>query len=91
MENKKAIKFSREELNWIERTADIETANTFRNFNHILGVYKDAPEEAKKLLDRQIKELIDLYTFLRTLRSKLELWDTRYDISKTIIDIQKKK
>jgi len=88
-EKRKAIRFSKAELNWIERTADIETARLFANFNNILSIYKSAPEKSKNFLDNQIKELIDLYTFLRTLRSKLELWDTRYDIESVIVDLTK--
>jgi hypothetical protein len=74
------IKLTKQEINWIERTADIETARLFQNFNHILGLMKDADNKSKVLLSNQINELIDLYSFLKTLRSKLELWDCRYDI-----------
>lgn len=78
------IKLSRQELNWIERTADIETSRVFQNFNAILNMYKPEMGIDKTLLDKQVSELIELYTFLRTLRSKLELWDCRYDIDTEI-------
>ena len=74
------IKLKREEINWIERTADIETSRLFNQFNEVLRVYEKADEKSKKLLDKQIDELINLYDFLKTLRAKLELWDCRYDI-----------
>jgi len=79
------IKFSKQELNWIERTADIETSRLFSNFNTILGLYgKEKLGIDKTLLDKQTNELIELYTFLKKLRSKLELWDCRYDIDTEI-------
>ena len=78
------IKLNRNELNWIERTADFETAQLFKNFNHILSIYKDTTGKPRELLDKQIGELIELYSFLKTLRSKLELWDCRYDIDTEI-------
>ena len=80
----KSIKLKKEEINWIERTADIETARLFQNFNEVLRVYKDADKKQRELLDKQITELIDLYTFLKTLRMKLELWDCRCDIDTEI-------
>jgi hypothetical protein len=78
------IKLNREELAWIERTADIETSRLFANMNEILRLYKDADDKAKILLNNQIEELVKLYTFLKTLRSKLELWDCRYDVDAEI-------
>jgi len=78
------IKFLKKELDWIERTADIETARLFHNFNQILQVYGKADKKQKELLDNQINELIDLYGFLKLLRSKLEFWDCRYDINSEI-------
>lgn len=78
------IKLTKADINWIERTADIETSFLFKNFNYILSIYKNAEGKQKELLTAQINELIDLYTFLKTLRSKLELWDSRYDIDTEI-------
>ena len=84
------IKFTKQELSWIERTSDIETSRLFNDFNNILKVYGTGDEKAKELLDNQIKELIELYTFLKTLRCKLELWDCRYDVD-TEIEIKDKE
>lgn len=76
------IKFSRKELAWIERTADIETARIFQNFQALLKL--NPTEKEKKLIEKQVNELTELYTFLKTLRCKLELWDARYDIDTEI-------
>ena len=74
------IRFNKNEIDWIERTADIETTRCFQQFNNLLPLMKNASDSEKKLLSHQIDELISLYDFLRTLRSKLELWDKRFDI-----------
>jgi hypothetical protein len=74
------IRFNKNEIDWIERTADIETTRCFQQFNNLLPLFKNASDSGKKLLSHQIDELISLYDFLRTLRSKLELWDKRFDI-----------
>jgi hypothetical protein len=37
-----------------------------------------------ELIEKQVIELTELYTFLKTLRCKLELWDCRYDIDTEI-------
>jgi len=76
------IKLTRAELSWIERTADIETARIFQNFQAVLKL--SPTEKEKKLIDKQVEESIELYTFLKTLRCKLELWDCRYDIDTEI-------
>jgi hypothetical protein len=79
------IKLSREELNWIERTADIETARLFNNFHCLLDkLSKSSLDMNKELVNKEIEELTELYTFLKTLRAKLELWDCRYDIDTEI-------
>jgi len=78
------IKFTRAELKYIERQADTQTSILFDNFNNILKFYKLADKKSRDLLNRQIDELIELYTFLKTLRSKLELWDCRFDIDTEI-------
>jgi hypothetical protein len=76
------VKLTRQEINWIERTADIETSRIFIDFEHLLNSSKLCREKDidKTLLNKQTAELIELYTFLKTLRAKLELWDCRYDI-----------
>ena len=79
------IKLSRQELNWIERTADIETSRIFQNFHCLLDkLSKSDLEINKQLVNKEINELTELYTFLKTLRAKLELWDCRYDIDTEI-------
>ena len=72
MKKQRVVKFKKEELDWIERTADIETARLFQNFNKIMEFYKDANKKQKKILDKQIEELTELYVFLKTLRSKIK-------------------
>jgi len=81
MDKIKWIKFTREELKWIERTADIESAMAMNKFTQI--VQTDITKlEAKdiEMIKKISTELIELYTFLKELRMKLELWDCRYDI-----------
>jgi hypothetical protein len=80
------VKFKKQEIDWIERTADIETARIFNQFNNLLVSYKGATNDQKKLFDNQIEELIKTYDFLKTLRAKLEIWDCRFDIDTEIID-----
>jgi len=80
------IRFTREELKWIERTADIESARALHNFEEIVNHanYDKLGEKEKTMLQNHIEELIKLYTFLKELRMKLELWDCRFDINKSI-------
>ena len=70
----KAIRFTKEELKWIERTADIESAMAMKRFTDLVQT------DIKKLNKKEIimvkkisSELIDLYTFLKELRIKCEL------------------
>ena len=79
------IKLSRAELVWIERTADIESARIFQQFHNLLDKLSKVDETIdKSLVNKEINELTELYTFLKVLRSKLELWDCRYDIDTEI-------
>jgi hypothetical protein len=79
------IKLSRQELNWIERTADIETTRVFQQFHCLLEkLSKSNIKMNKEIVNKEIDELTELYTFLKTLRAKLELWDCRYDIDTEI-------
>ena len=75
------IKFTREELRWIERTADIESAMAMKRFTDLVqtDITKLEPKDIE-MIKKISTELIDLYTFLKELRMKLELWDCRYDI-----------
>lgn len=85
------IKFSKQELNWIERTADIETSRIFQQFHVLLDkLSKSDIELNRELVNKEINELTELYTFLKTLRAKLELWDCRFDIG-TEIEIKEKE
>lgn len=68
-----SIKFNPEELYWIERTADIESARVLDKFTEILNAYKAEPTPTQQaLLNKLTEELIASYTFLITLRAKLE-------------------
>lgn len=79
------IKLSRQELNWIERTADIETSRIFQQFHNLLEkLSKSDLKINQEFVNKEINELTELYTFLKTLRAKLELWDCRYDIDTEI-------
>jgi hypothetical protein len=82
IENTKKIRFTREELRWIERTADIESAMAMNKFQSIINTIKieKLTEEEKKMVQKISTELIELYTFLKELRVKLELWDCRFDV-----------
>ena len=86
--NKKIMKIrlTREELKWIERTADIESAMAMNKFTSLVNEtnLKELNDKEKGMVKAISKELIDLYLFLRGLRTKLELWDCRYDINKEI-------
>jgi hypothetical protein len=81
----KTIKFTRQELKWIERTADIESAMAMHKFTQL--VQFDVTKLNKKeveMIKNISTELIELYLFLKELRTKLELWDCRYDIDTEI-------
>jgi len=85
------IKFTKEELKWIERTADIESAMTMNKFTSICNTIEieKLNEEEKEMIKNISKELIDLYLFLKELRNKLEIWDCRYDIGTEIVEEKK--
>ena len=79
------IKFTKEELKWIERTADIESAMAMNRFTNLVQIdIKELDKKDIEMIEKISKELIDLYTFLRELRTKLELWDCRFDIDSEI-------
>ena len=86
------IRLSTAELKWIERTADIESALAMNKFLELVKIdIKNLKEEDVKMIKSISNELIDCYTFLRGLRTKLELWDCRYDIDKEIEFREEKK
>ena len=80
----KAIKFTKEELKWIERTADIESSRAMMQFTNLVNKIdlNKLNKKEKEMCQKMTEEIINLYTFLKTLRAKLELWDCRYDIKK---------
>jgi hypothetical protein len=68
------MKFTKEELYWVERSADIESAFCLNKFFEIVSIPKsNITEEELKMLQKYTTELIELYTFLKCLRVKLEL------------------
>ena len=84
------IKFTREELKWIERTADIESAMAMDRFTKLIQT--DIAKLEKKdinMIKKISNELIELSIFLKELRMKLEVWDCRYDID-TKVDFKDK-
>jgi hypothetical protein len=87
------VKFTRQELKWIERTADEESARAMFRFTDLINKtdITTLNESELAMLPKISKELIDLYTFLRELRTKLELWDCRYDIDGEIITKEKEE
>jgi len=79
----KRIKFTKEELKWIERTADIESAMVMKRFTDLVQTdVKKLDNKQKEMVKKIGSELIELYFFLKELRTKLELWDCRYDVEK---------
>jgi len=82
----KKIRFTRAELKWIERTADIESARAMNRFTEMINNTKreSLSKEEIALIDKFSKELMELYLFLYDLRMKLELWDARHDLDETI-------
>ena len=84
------IKFTRGELKWIERTADMESAMAMYKFIEIVNNTKmnKLNNKEKEMIKKISKEYIDLYLFLKELRMKLELWDCRYDIDTEIVDLK---
>lgn len=83
-DNLKIINFTKEELKWIERTADIESSMVMLRFTNLVDKtdIKKLNKKEQDMVKNISKELIDLYLFLRELRTKLELWDCRYGIHK---------
>lgn len=85
MKRELKIKFSRQELSWVERTADIECARALNQFNNLVQLnYEKLTAKEREMVKNEIDEIIKLYTFLKVLRTKLELWDSRYDIDTEI-------
>lgn len=77
------MKFTKEELYWIERTADIESSLAMERFiklaqTDITNLNKKEIETLKNMGS----EFVDLYTFLKELRIKLEI-ERKHDASHT--------
>ena len=67
------IKFTKEQLYWIERTADIESARAMDKFVDLCKINpKDVKKNQVEELAKISGELIDLHGFLKELRIKLE-------------------
>jgi hypothetical protein len=67
------MNFTKEELYWIERTADLEGALALDKFFKIVSIPKaNITDEELKGLTKYSTELIELYSFLREIRNKLE-------------------
>ncbi len=89
-EETRKIRFTNAELKWIERTADIESAMAMNKFTQIVQTKSENMNEEDKLMIKKISsELIELYSFLKELRIKLEMWDCRYNIDTEITEVKK--
>ena len=68
------MNFTKEQLYWIERTADIESARAMDKFVDLCKINpKDVDKNQIKELAKISGELIDLHNFLKELRIKLEI------------------
>ena len=69
------IDITKEEAYWIERTADIESAVAMNKFTSLVNKndYERLIDKEKKMVQKISEELIDLYTFTKELRMKLEV------------------
>jgi len=68
------IKFTKEQLYWIERTADIESSLAMNKFINLTQTdISNLNKKEKEALQRMGSELIDLHIFLKELRIKLEI------------------
>ena len=65
---------TKEELYWIERTADIESALAMDKFVNLCKINpKDMNKKQIEQLAKISEELIDVYGFLKNLRIKMEI------------------
>ena len=68
------MEFTKEQLYWIERSADIESAMAMNRFIKLVQTdISKLDEKEKEELKRIGSELIDLHIFLKELRIKLEV------------------
>lgn len=67
------IDLTKEELYYIERTADIESLMALNNFFNIVSIPKEKlTNQEFKMLEKYSHELITTYNILKELRIKLE-------------------
>lgn len=67
------MRLTKEELYWIERTADIESGMILRKFFEIVAVPLDRfSEKELDAVKKMTSELIDSYLILKELRIKCE-------------------
>ena len=68
------IKFTKEQLYWIERTADLESAITMNKFINLVQIDISKLNKKEKVTLQKIGlELMELHIFLKELRIKLEM------------------
>lgn len=69
----KLTEFTKEQLYWIERTADIESSMAMNKFLNLVNTnLNNLSEKEKETIKSMASELIDLHIFLKELRLKLE-------------------
>jgi len=69
-----AINFTKEQLYWIERTADIESSLAMNKFINLAQTdISKLNQKETESLKQMGSELIDLHIFLKELRIKLEI------------------
>lgn len=69
----KMVNFTKEQLYWIERTADIESAMAMQKFVDLVKCKPDLKNKKEmEMIQKIATELINLYTFLKEIRYKLE-------------------
>jgi len=67
------MEFNKDQLYWIERTADIESANVMKRFTDFVQIdISELKGNEKELMKKIGSELIELYGFLKGLRNKCE-------------------
>lgn len=68
------MNFTKEELYWIERTADIESGIILRKFFEIVSIPLERLSKEELEATRKMgTELVNSYLILKELRTKLEL------------------
>jgi hypothetical protein len=75
MRGKNLINFTKEELYWIERSADIESSLLHMKFIDVVSnvKVKELTVEDKKIILKYTNELVEAIILLKGLRTKLEI------------------